>query len=217
MVDGDRGRHYTGTMRRVILASTSRYRRELVDRLGLVYEASAPPFDEEAARLEDPTLTPRAMAIAFSEGKVKSLANAYPDALILGGDQVPAMGDTILTKPETRDNARAQLRSLAGRTHELLTAVTLLDTASGAMDTRLDVHEMTMRALDDEEIDAYLDRDQPFDCAGSYRVEAAGAGLFERMRGDDWTAIVGMPLTQVVALLASHGVRVFAPSSVRMK
>jgi septum formation protein len=199
-------------MRRLVLASTSRYRRELFDRLGLGYEAVAPPFDEEAARLADPTLTPRAMAVGFSEGKVRSLAAAYPDALILGGDQVPALGETILVKPETRANARAQLRALSGRTHHLLTAVSALDTATGQLDTLLDVHEMTMWPLDDEEIDAYLTRDEPFDCAGSYRVEATGPVLFESMRGEDWTAIVGLPLTKVVALLRRHGVRVLRPS-----
>jgi septum formation protein len=200
-------------MRRLILASTSRYRRELVDRLGLPYEAAAPPFDEEAARLDDPSLGARAMAIAFSEGKVRSLAATYPDALILGGDQVPALGEAILVKPETKANAQVQLRALSGRTHQLLTAVSVLDTATGRLDTLLDVHEMTMWPLDDDEIDAYLTRDEPYDCAGSYRVEATGPALFESMRGDDWTAIVGLPLTKVVALLRRHGVRALCPNA----
>lgn len=193
-------------MRRLVLASTSRYRRELLDRLAIPYEAAAPPFDEEAARALDPTLSPEGMAIAFSVGKARSLADAYPDALIIGSDQVPALGDVVLHKPGTMENARAQLRSLAGRTHQLLTGVALLDTKSGRLDTLLDVHTMTMWPLADDEIDAYLERDRPLDCAGSYRVEASGPALFASMTGDDWTGIVGLPLTKVVALLRQHGV-----------
>jgi septum formation protein len=192
--------------RRLVLASTSRYRRELLDRLGLPYEAASPPFDEDEARRGAPQLSPTEMALAFARGKVESLAATYPDALLLGGDQVPAIEETILTKPGTREAAHAQLRALAGKTHQLLTAVALLDSATGRLETRLDVHEMTMWPLTDDEIATYLDRDEPYDCAGSYRVEAAGPLLFETMRGEDWTGIVGLPLTKVMALLRAHGV-----------
>lgn len=210
--DGHRGKRreteklgYICLMRRLVLASTSRYRRELLDRLALPYEAAAPLFDEEAARASEPSLSPAEMAIAFSIGKARSLASAYPDALIIGSDQVPALGNTVLHKPGTMDNARAQLRSLAGKTHQLLTGVALLDAASGRLDTQIDVHTMTMWPLTDEEIEVYLERDRPLDCAGSYRVEASGPALFSAMTGDDWTGIVGLPLTKVIALLRGHG------------
>jgi septum formation protein len=191
-------------MHRLILASTSRYRRELLDRLAIPYEVAAPPFDEEAARAADPTLTPEGMARAFAVGKARSLVAAYPDALILGADQVPALEAHVLHKPGTAEAARAQLRMLAGRTHQLFTAVALVDARSGAVHERLDVHEMTMWPLGDDEIAAYVERDQPLDCAGSYRVEAGGVALFSSMRGEDWTGIVGLPLTKVVALLREH-------------
>ena len=199
-------------MRRLVLASTSRYRRELLDRLSLPYEAAAPDFDEEKARALAPTLSPAEMAVAFSVGKARSLAAAYPDALIIGSDQVPALGDVVLHKPGTFDIARGQLRLLAGQTHQLWTGVALVDATSGQLDTLLDVHTMTMWPLEDAEIDAYLARDRPLDCAGAYRVEASGPALFSSMAGDDWTGIVGLPLTKVVALLRRHGVATLSPA-----
>lgn len=197
--------------RQIVLASTSRYRRELLDRLAITYEAAAPPFDEEAARALDPTMSPAEMAVAFSVGKAKSLAASYPDALIIGSDQVAARGEVVLHKPGTAENARAQLRSLANQTHELLTGVALLDARTGSLATLLDVHAMTMWPLTDEEIDAYVERDSPLDCCGSYRVEASGPALFSSMKGEDWTGIVGLPLTKVVALLRAHGVPTLRP------
>ncbi len=194
------------TLRPIVLASTSRYRRELMDRLGVGYLAVAPPFDEEAARQAEPTLSPEEMARSFARGKAQSLVAAHPDALILGADQVPALGAARLGKPGTAEAAREQLRLLSGATHRLLTAVALIDARSGRVDELLDVHEMTMWPLDEEEIAAYVARDAPLDCAGSYRVEAGGVALFSAMRGDDWTGIVGLPLTKVVALLRRHGI-----------
>ncbi len=192
-------------MRRLVLASTSRYRRELFDRLALPYEAAAPLFDEDEARAQGPSLSPAEMAVAFSVGKARSLAQAYPDALIVGSDQVAALGEQVLHKPGTVENARTQLRSLAGRTHHLHTGIALLDATSGQLDTLLDVHAMTMWPLTHEEIDVYLERDRPLDCCGSYRVEASGPALFSSMAGEDWTGIVGLPLTKVIALLRKHG------------
>lgn len=196
-------------MRRIILASTSRYRREMFDRLKIPYEAASPPFDEELARENDPHMSAETMALSFAESKARSLIAAFPDALILGGDQVPVLDTEILTKPETVERAKAQLAKLSGRTHRLLTAVTLVDATTGESESLLDVHEMTMRTLDADEIAAYVDHDQPLDCAGSYRVESLGVALFSSMRGDDWTGIVGLPLTNVVTLLLRRGVRVF--------
>ena len=156
--------------------------------------------------MADPSLSPEAMARAFARGKAESLVAAHPDALILGADQVPAFGADILLKPGTAEAAHAQLRALAGQTHRLFTAVALVDARTGAVDEMLDVHEMTMWPLADDEIARYVARDQPLDCAGSYRVEAGGVALFSSMRGDDWTGIVGLPLTKVVALLRRHGI-----------
>jgi len=196
--------------RRLVLASTSSYRRRLLDAAGVAYEARAPSFVED----HEVALAPDAMAIAFARGKASSLRDAYPDALIVGSDQVPALGPRILTKPETRERAIEQLVALEGRMHHLHTAIALHDAREAVTTHRLVTHTMQMRPLTRREIEHYVDRDRPFDCAGSYRVEAAGALLFERMNGDDHTAIVGMPLTALCLLLAERGVLPFdlAPS-----
>jgi septum formation protein len=189
-------------MKPIVLASTSKYRRALLDAAGILYEAASPPFVEDHAR----ELAPEDMVVAFARGKAESLSPAYPGAVVIGADQIPEVDGQILTKPGSRDAAIAQLRALAGHTHRLLTAVAASD--GSRTESRLVVHRMKMRPLTHAQIIAYVDRDEPFDCAGSYRVEAAGALLFETMEGPDHTAIVGLPLTETAALLASFGVDV---------
>jgi septum formation protein len=189
-------------VRRIVLASTSKYRRALLDAAGVKYEALSPPFVEDHAR----SLTPEEMVVAFARGKAESLA--APGALVIGADQIPELEGRILTKPGSREGAIAQLRSLSGRTHRLLTAVAIHD--GTRTESRLVVHRMTMRPLTDAQIAAYVDRDEPFDCAGAYKVEAAGALLFETMEGPDHTAIVGLPLTETARLLAMFGVDVLS-------
>lgn len=182
---------------RLILASTSRYRRALLEAAGVEFTAASPPFNEDHSR----TLTPEAMVVAFARGKAESLA--APDAVVIGADQIPALEDRILTKPGGRQAAIEQLQLLAGRTHRLLTAVAVH--ARGRTESALVVHQMRMRVLTREQIERYVDRDEPFDCAGAYKVEAAGSLLFEAMDGSDHTAIVGLPLTALTTLLAQFG------------
>ncbi len=195
-------------MVRVVLASTSRYRRELVERLGIEVDVIAPDFDERAAEgaLGAWSLEDRARALSL--GKARSLAPRYPHALILGADQMAEVDGEVLHKPGTAEGARAQLRRLSGRTHRLVTAVTLVRGADAREETVVDVHRLTMRALSDAAIARYVERDQPLDCAGSYKIEALGIALFERIEGTDFTAIVGLPLTAVVTLLGRFGVAV---------
>lgn len=195
-------------MTTVVLGSTSRYRRELIERLGLGVVCVASPFDEEAAKegLGALPIPERARALAI--GKAEALGEQYPDAIILGSDQMGEVDGEPLGKPHTAEKARAQLRRLAGREHRLHTAVAAHHRASGRTETLVDTHALTMRALTDAEIADYVARDAPLDCAGSYRVESLGIALFERVRGDDFTSVIGLPLTKVVALLAGFGVRV---------
>jgi septum formation protein len=193
---------------RVVLASTSRYRRELIGRLGIAVESVAPAFDEEAGKRDAAWLPAEEVVAALARGKARSVAAACPDALIIGSDQAVEQGGELLGKPGTIEGACAQIKRLAGREHRLLTAVAMLDAATGRVEEALDVHTMAMRPLSDEAIEAYVRRDQPLDCAGAYRIEALGIALFERLRGDDFTAIIGLPLTRVVALLERFGVRV---------
>ncbi|MEO7094516.1 MAG: Maf family protein [Polyangiales bacterium] len=194
------------TMRRLVLASTSRYRRAQLDALGVPYVAAAPTYHEDHGRI----LAPGAMAIAFARGKAECLAGAFPDALILGADQTVADTETVLTKPDTVERAVDQLMSLQGRTHRLCSAIALHDASSATTTHRLVVHEMKMRSLTRALAAAYVAHDRPLDCVGSYRIEAMGALLFTEMRGDDHTAIVGLPIAAMSALLLEAGLDLLA-------
>jgi septum formation protein len=193
-------------MPRIVLASTSRYRRELIERLGLAIECVSPPFDEEAAKGSLSHLTAGELVVALARGKAASLSALDPDAIVIGADQVAEIDGEILGKPGTPERAVEQLSRLAGREHGLLTGVAV--SCGSRIETALDVHRLRMRALDPESIEVYVRRDAPLDCAGSYRVESLGIALFETLRGDDFTAIIGLPLTEVVTLLARFGVSV---------
>lgn len=190
---------------RILLASTSRYRRELLARLGLAFEVHAPPFDEEDAKLRLAHLEPGPLSLELARGKALSVSALHPDALVIGSDQIATIDGVKLDKPGTVEAARAQLRRLAGRTHELVTSVVVSHGASSRRLDAVDVHRLTMRALTDAQIARYVDTDAPLDCAGSYRVEALGVALFERIEGRDATAVVGLPLTEVTRMLSALG------------
>lgn len=185
----------------LILASTSRYRRELLARLGVQFECHAPRVDEDS--LKDPALDPAELAQLLARTKARSLAEAFPDAAILGSDQVCACGGRIYSKPGNFERAAGQLAALAGRTHRLLTAVALAH--PGGETTMLDTTSLQMRSLSSAEIERYLTADQPFDCAGSYAIERRGIALFERIESADQTAITGLPLLAVARLLREVG------------
>jgi septum formation protein len=186
----------------LVLASTSTYRRELMDRLGVPYLATPHLIDERAA--EPPGAGPDAIARTLARLKADSLAALHPGAHILGSDQVVDVDGRTLGKPGTPEAACAQLAALAGRAHRLVTAV-CLRSPDGQHQEALDVHVMHVRALDAGEIARYVARDAPLDCAGSYRIEAGGIALLERIEGADFTAIIGMPLITVAAMLRRCG------------
>ncbi len=192
--------------RTLILASTSRFRGEMLRRLQLPFTQVDPGVDEDPWK--DKGLPPRELVVELAVAKARAIADEHEDALILGGDQVAFLDGAVLGKPGTPEGARAQLRTMAGRTHELITGTALLDTRTGDVHTALEVHHMTMRALTDAQIADYVARENPVDAAGSYYIESLGIALFESVRGDDFTAIVGLPLSQVVALLGAVGVDV---------
>jgi len=189
-------------MRRIVLASTSPYRRELMDRLGLAYQAVAPRFTEQLP----PGADPAALVVEQAVGKARSVVADHPDALIIGSDQLVALDERVLGKPGDPERAVAQLQALQGREHRLLTAVAVVDAGDGRTETQLDVSTLRVRNLSEEEIRAYVRRENPIDCAGSYRSEGLGIALFDHLRGDDPTAIVGLPLTVVCRLLGRFGV-----------
>lgn len=182
---------------RLVLASTSPYRRALMEQLGIPFHCAAPACDEDA--LKDPRLSLRELAVKLARAKAESLRAEFPDAVIIGSDQVIALGETRFSKPGTRERAAAQLKQLAGQTHEVLTAVAIVH--AGGVEEHLAVARMTMKALSDVEILKYVDADQPLNCAGSYKLEERGVGLFSNIECEDRTAIVGLPMEWVKVAL----------------
>jgi septum formation protein len=193
--------------RALVLASTSRYRRLLLERLGLPFTAVAPGTDETPC----PGERPRDTALRLSEAKARSVAAAHPGALVIGSDQVADCGGRHVGKPGSRDAAVAMLGELSGRTVVFHTGLALLDAASGRCATAMVDVTSTFRRLAPAEIHAYVDRESPWDCAGAVRSEGVGIALFEKIESDDPTALIGLPLIRLAAMLRDAGVALFAP------
>lgn len=189
-------------MPHLILASTSPYRRDLLARLQIPFEAVAPEADESPLAGESPAATAERLAVA----KAQAVAGRYPDALIIGSDQVAHLGDTCFGKPGTRDKATAQLRTMSGHTVVFHTGLCLLNAATGRIHLRGIPTEVRFRELSDAEIARYLDREDALNCAGSARSEGLGISLLEFMRGDDPNALVGLPLIALCDMLRAEGV-----------
>jgi septum formation protein len=187
--------------RPLVLASTSRYRRMLLERLGVPFEVVAPEVDETALAGE----TPRATALRLAEAKARAVAQRYADALVIGSDQVADLDGHAVGKPIDHADAVAQLLAASGRTMVFHTGVALVDAASSRCQMRCIDIASTFRTLTRRDIDAYLAREQPYDCAGSVRSEGFGIALFERIASDDPTALIGLPLITVVSLLRAEG------------
>ncbi|GAB4180312.1 MAG: nucleoside triphosphate pyrophosphatase [Rhodocyclaceae bacterium] len=186
----------------LVLASTSRYRRELLERLRLPFATARPEVDESVAAGEAPRATAERLACA----KARAVAPAHPDALVIGSDQVAHCGATIYGKPGDATGAIAQLRALSGRTVIFDTALCLLEAATGRCRVRTVPTEVRMRTLAEAEIERYVALEQPFDCAGAARSEGLGISLIESLRGDDPTALIGLPLIALCAMLREAGV-----------
>jgi septum formation protein len=190
--------------RQLVLASGSRYRRELLARLGLAFETCSPDIDEQALPGEALAET----AARLAQQKAQAAAAKFPGALIVGSDQVAACAGLRLGKPGDHANAVRQLRSLSGRVAEFHTAVALLDTATRAMQCRVVPCRVVFRKLSAERIEAYLRREQPYDCAGSARAEALGIALIARIESDDPSALIGLPLIALTEMLERAGLPV---------
>lgn len=190
--------------RRLVLASTSAYRRSLLERLGLPFDCAAPGVDESPRDGETPADTARRLA----QAKAAAVAARFPDALIIGSDQVASLGARRMEKPGTHANAVRQLRGLSGQTAQFDTAVCVLDAAQGTARSRLVPCRVTFRPLSAAMIEAYLQREQPYDCAGSAKSEGLGIALIARIETDDPTALVGLPLIALTELLAAAGLPV---------
>ena len=190
----------------LVLASTSRYRRMLLERLGLPFVALPPSVDERPL----PGEKPRATALRLAEAKARSVAARCPGALVIGSDQVADCEGRAVGKPGHHEAAFAMLTALSGKTVVFHTGLALLDAASGRCTTAMVDVRSTFRRLSAAEIGAYLAREQPYDCAGAVRSEALGIALFESIESDDPTALIGLPLIRLVSMLREAGVPVLA-------
>jgi septum formation protein len=190
--------------RRLVLASTSRYRKALLERLGLPFAVAAPDVDEAPLGGERPADT----ALRLSVLKAKSLHHKFADALIIGSDQVAALGSERLDKPGSHENAVRQLRRVSGKAVDFHTAVTLVDSSTAKLQSKVVACRVTFRRLDDARIEAYLRREQPYDCAGSAKAEGLGIALIARMETDDPTSLIGLPLIALTGMLEQAGLPV---------
>ena len=193
----------------LILGSTSRYRRELLERLRVPFDVVAPDVDESPL----PGEAPAALAVRLALAKASAVSAAYPGAVVIGSDQVAELDGEPIGKPGTYERAVAQLRRMRGRSVVFHTAVAVVCAASGFAGSALVPVTVRFRDLSDAEIEHYLRTEQPYDCAGSAKCETLGIALLEAIDSDDPTALVGLPLIRTCALLRQAGIDPLAGSS----
>lgn len=186
---------------KLVLASTSVYRRALLERFELPFETARPEVDETPLPGETPPATANRLAIA----KARAVAEIHPDALIIGSDQVAHLGDEVFGKPGTVERAVAQLQRMRGEIIVFHTALALLNTRTGAVQSDSVPTRVLFRDLSDAEIVRYVDKERPLDCAGSAKSEGLGIALLESLSGDDPTALVGLPLIALARMLRAEG------------
>ncbi len=192
----------------LILASTSRYRRDLLERLRLPFECVAPEVDETPQPGELPEQLARRLALA----KAQAVAQRYPRAVVIGSDQVADLAGEPLGKPGTHERAVQQLQRMRGQTVVFQTAVAVVRQDTGFAQSALAQVEVRFRPLSDADIEAYLRAEQPYDCAGSAKSEGLGIALLEAIHSDDPTALIGLPLIRTCQLIQAAGLRLLEPA-----
>lgn len=186
----------------LLLASSSPYRKSLLERLGVPFSCASPDIDETPL----PEETGEALAIRLAETKARALASRFPGHWIIGSDQVACLPDSqVLSKPGNHEQARSQLRQSSGHQVLFLTGLALLDSDTGRLESLCEPYSVRFRVLTKEEIDAYLQREQPYDCAGSFKMEGLGITLFEALEGRDPNSLVGLPLIALTDMLRRWG------------
>jgi septum formation protein len=188
----------------LILASSSIYRQQLLRRLGIPFTVASPEIDETPLSGEPPPQT----ALRLAEQKARALAGQFPDALIIGSDQVAVLHGQALGKPGNNDNAVKQLNAASGQTLMFHTALCLLDSGNGTVQLATATNEVKFRSLTPEQIERYLETEKPYDCAGSAKSEGLGIALIEYIRGDDPNALIGLPLIELTTMLIRAGISV---------
>lgn len=188
-------------MRRLLLASSSPYRQELLSRLGLPFESCTPDIDETHL----PGESAEQLVNRLAEQKARALAERYPNHLIIGSDQAAVLDSKIIGKPHTFERAKQQLQSASGNSVRFLTGLALLDSATGRIQADCIPFTVHFRELDEARIERYLRIEKPYDCAGSFKAEGLGISLFRATEGEDVTSLVGLPLIRLVDMLLTAG------------
>ena len=192
------------TLPNLILASSSVYRRALLTRLQLPFTCVSPHLDETVLMHEKSEET----ALRLAQLKAHKVAETHPDALIIGCDQVATLDDMQLGKPLTHANAMAQLQQMSGREVIFHSALCLLNATTGKMQAEVVPYAVRFRVLSEAQIEHYLKKEQPYDCAGSAKSEGLGIAIIEKMTGEDPNALIGLPLIKLVSMLQNEGIHV---------
>ena len=190
----------------IVLASTSRYRRELLERLRWPFEVQAPQVDETAL----PSEPPRETALRLARDKAANVAAHFSGAIVIGSDQTVDLNGVALSKPLSHEAALAQLQSLQGRTAVFYTALAVNGPALNSVQIDCVLTTVTFRNLPTAQLEAYLRADQPYDCAGAAKIESLGIALIQSVKSDDPTALIGLPLIRLTSMLAAAGIDVLA-------
>ena len=189
---------------RLVLGSTSAYRRQLLERLGIAFTVAASNVDEEPL----PGETPVDLVNRLARAKAEAIAHRHPKSLVIGSDQLALCGRDVLGKPGSGERAIAQLKSLSGQRVVFHTAVHVIHADSGSNESHVDLTTVHFRHLAEDEIKRYVARDKPYDCAGGFKVEALGIALFTRVESQDPTALIGLPLIWLAGALRRQGFEV---------
>ena len=190
----------------LVLASSSKYRQQILQTLGLPFVSRAPDIDESPK----PKEAPRDLVLRLAKAKTLALAPDFADALIIGSDQVALIDGILLGKPHTHEKAFEQLKRCSGKTVEFSTGLCLLNTVTGESDTIVEPFFVSFRTLSDTQIKNYLYKEEPYDCAGSFKSEGLGIALFDALRGRDPNSLIGLPLIQLVTMLGKAGLDVLS-------
>lgn len=191
-------------MMQLTLASTSPFRRELLERLNLPFTTLSPNVDESHL----PNESAKELVLRLAEQKAEAVAGQAPNALIIGSDQVAVLGETILGKPGNHDNAVKQLQALSGKTVNFETGLCLYNSETRQKQSTVITFKVHFRELTKEQINRYLHAEQPYNCAGSFKSEGLGVALFEKLEGEDPTALIGLPLITLCRMLENEGMQV---------
>ena len=192
------------TLINLILASSSPYRRSLLQRLEIPFESESPDVDESQLEGESPT----DLVLRLAEIKAAAIAPAHPEALIIGSDQVAVADGEILSKPGNHENAVVQLKKVSGKSIVFLTGLCLINTVNNKSQKDCISYIVHFRDLTEDEIERYLLLEKPYDCAGAFKSEAYGVALMQRMEGDDPTSLIGLPLIRLSEMLRNEGLNI---------